>query len=455
MNKETIVAIATPVGCGGVGVIRCSGSDTFSIINKIFSKPISDIDANRIIFGEIREENNKTIDQVLVSVFKSPKSYTGENLIEISAHGNMIILEDIIKLCIKNGARMATPGEFTLRAFLNGKMDLSQAEAVNDLIKAQTETSKNIALRQLEGKLANIINQLDRQMLEMTATIEASIDFPEDVIEPDYHNLLKKIEDIIKKIENLLKSNQNAFVFREGISMAIVGSVNVGKSSLLNNFLRKERAIVTHIAGTTRDTLEEVINIKGIPVYTVDTAGIRETEDIIEKIGIERSCLALNKSDLVLCIFDQSRPLTKEDKEIFYKTKHKKTIAVVNKIDCKTEYALEIRNFIKSNSDVSIVEISTFDNDSIDNLKDILYNSFIKSYVSTENITITNQRHMELLNMTKESLLKATETLKNQLPLDFVSIDIAGARNFLGTITGTNSHEKLLDFIFGEFCIGK
>lgn len=454
--SETIVAISTPIGNGGVGVIRCSGSDTFSVINKIFSKDISNAKEYSIIHGDILNQYSNPIDNVLLSIFRAPKSYTGDDTIEISAHGNMIILSEIIEACLWAGARMAEPGEFTKNAFLNGKIDLSQAEAVNDLIKSQTNISKNIALKQLSGGLKEKLSEIDNILIKITAQIEASLDFPEDVEEPDTNNLKENLLKTCELVNNILKSNESANIFREGMSLAIAGSVNVGKSSLLNAFLNKSRAIVTHIPGTTRDTLEETINIKGIPISAIDTAGVRDTDDIVEQIGVERSKSAINTSDLILCIFDASRRISEEDKYIFNFSKRKKMIAVINKIDSKDDnYIKETEEYIKANSSAPIAKISTKVRNTIDLLEDIIYNSSIKNYISTENILVTNKRHTKALQDFINNINLAIVSIENKMPLDLVNIDITGARNSIGKITGTNASEDLLHYIFSQFCIGK
>jgi len=454
--NDTIVAIATAIGQGGVGIIRISGSDTFSVINKIFSKNIMDKPSHTIHHGNLLSLDGLVIDDVLVSIFRNPKSYTGEDVAEISCHGNMIVLNDALKALLNAGARLAEPGEFTKRAFLNGKLDLSQAESVNDLIKSQTETSKNIALRQLQGGLSEKMSVINRELLKITAEIEASIDFPEDVHEPCKIDLESRITNCIDIIDKLIKSNEKSYFYREGMKIAILGNVNVGKSSILNALLDTSRAIVTDVPGTTRDVLEESLDINGIPVSLVDTAGVRETSDIVEKIGVERSWEIVNSADLVLIVLDGSKDISENDKNIISKVIDKDILFIINKTDLgKCDIIEYIEDYIKKvNSNSTIVKISAKNCDNIETLKKVIYNSAIK-YDSSESLIITNRRHIEALNNAVNSMKLSLESLQSNMELDFVSIDIADARYSLGLITGATCTEDILNFIFSEFCIGK
>lgn len=464
--NNTIVAVATPLGSGGIGVIRVSGKDSFNITNKFFSGDILNQTPNTIKHGNFFNSEKKIIDDVLVSKFAAPFSYTGEDVIEISCHCNMVIMNEIINTLLSAGISMAAPGEFTKRAFLNGKLDLSQAEAVNDLIKSSTLRSKDLALNQLKGSLGKKMKEINCELMNVRAEIEASIDFPEDVEEPDRKVLENKLNIIIDYIENLIKSNNKSHYFRDGYKVSIVGCVNVGKSSILNSLLNHDRAIVTDIPGTTRDVIIESLDINGIPVVLYDTAGVRETDDTVEKIGVEKSISSLENADLIMVVFDGSKEISVEDKEIISKLPKKDILFVINKrdiaIDSKNadDYAnyLEKHNLLKysNNNDLAdnILYISTNYSDDIKYLKNCIFKQ-AGGLNSQECLMVTNTRHMDALNKALNSLKLALKSVMDNMEFDLVSIDLAGAMYNLGLITGETTEEDILEHIFSKFCIGK
>ena len=453
---STIVAISTSPGIGGIGIIRMSGKEAFNILNKIFKpKNNSEIKGYTIKYGNIFDpESNKIIDEVLVSYFIAPKSYTTENMCEINSHGGQIVMKQILDLCLKNGAKLAEPGEFTKRAFLNGRIDLVKAEAVIDIINAKTEKEKDASVCQLNGFLSKDIQDIEKELLSFTADIEANIDYPEyDIEEVSTKKSLEVLKNVKNKLLKLKESFNNGKILKEGINTAIIGRPNVGKSSLLNVLLKEERAIVTEYEGTTRDTIEEFINIKGIPLKIIDTAGIRETENAVEKIGIEKSIEIAKNADLIIAIFDISQDLKDEDNKILDIIKDKNAIIVLNKIDLSVNKTTEER--IKSlNKD--IVKISALERKGIDEI----YDKIVKLYdlnkinVEGENI-VTNSRHQNLINQSLISLEKAINTINNGMPLDIIAIDVKDILENLGKITGKNVSEDVINEIFSKFCLGK
>jgi len=453
---STIVAISTSPGIGGIGIIRMSGKDSFQILNKIF-KPINntEIKGYTMKYGNIVDiENNKIIDEVLVSYFISPKSYTTENMCEINSHGGIIVMKQILDLCLKNGAELAEAGEFTKRAFLNGRIDLVKAEAIIDIINAKTEKEKEASVCQLNGFLSKEITDIEKELLSFTADIEANIDYPEyDIEQVSKNKSLEVLNNVKNKLLKLKESFNNGKILKEGINTAIIGRPNVGKSSLLNVLLREERAIVTEFEGTTRDTIEEYINIKGIPLKIIDTAGIRETENMVEKIGIEKSIEIAKTADLIIAIFDISQELKDDDKKILKIIENKNTIIVLNKIDLKINKNTE-NEILKLKKE--IVKISALEKQGIDDI----YEKIIKLYdlskinIEGENI-VTNSRHQYLINQSLASLEKAITTVNSGLPLDIIAIDVRDILINLGKITGKNVSEDVINEIFSIFCLGK
>lgn len=457
---STIAAISTAPAIGGIGIVRMSGKDCFEVLEKIFKpknpETIENIDGYRIKYGTIvNPETNRIVDEVLVSYFKCPKSYTAENMCEINSHGGIVVLREILELCLKNGAELAKPGEFTERAFLNGRIDLTQAEAIIDIINAKSTREAQESANQLEGYLSRKINEIREKIIDIMVNIEANIDYPEydveEVSNKDAENKLKEIENELIKLS---KTFENGKILKEGVKIAIIGSPNAGKSSLLNSMLKEERAIVTDIAGTTRDIIEEQISIEGIPFKVIDTAGIRDAKDKIEQIGIEKSKKAANEADVILAVFDSSVPLNDEDREILNLLKHKKSIIVLNKTDLKQIVNNECKEIQDVNTEV--INISLKNNEGLERIYESLVKMFNLNQINLDNeLTITNIRHQELINKAMESTRKALNDLNNSMPIDIISINIKEILEHLGEITGDNVSEDIIKSIFAKFCLGK
>lgn len=457
---STIAAISTAPAIGGIGIVRMSGKDCFEVLEKIFKpknpETIENIAGYRIKYGTIvNPETNRIVDEVLVSYFKCLKSYTAENMCEINSHGGIVVLREILELCLKNGAELAKPGEFTERAFLNGRIDLTQAEAIIDIINAKSTREAQESANQLEGYLSRKINEIREKIMDIMVNIEANIDYPEydveEVSNKDAENKLKEIENELIKLS---KTFENGKILKEGVKIAIIGSPNAGKSSLLNSMLKEERAIVTDIAGTTRDIIEEQISIEGIPFKVIDTAGIRDAKDKIEQIGIEKSKKAANEADVILAVFDSSVPLNDEDREILNLLKHKKSIIVLNKTDLKQIVNNECKEIQDVNTEV--INISLKNNEGLERIYESLVKMFNLNQINLDNeLTITNIRHQELINKAMESTRKALNDLNNSMPIDIISINIKEILEHLGEITGDNVSEDIIKSIFAKFCLGK
>lgn len=457
---STIAAISTAPAIGGIGIVRMSGKDCFEVLEKIFKpknpETIENIAGYRIKYGTIvNPETNRVVDEVLVSYFKCPKSYTAENMCEINSHGGIVVLREILELCLKNGAELAKPGEFTERAFLNGRIDLTQAEAIIDIINAKSTREAQESANQLEGYLSRKINEIREKIMDIMVKIEANIDYPEydveEVSNKDAENKLKEIENELIKLS---KTFENGKILKEGVKIAIIGSPNAGKSSLLNSMLKEERAIVTDIAGTTRDIIEEQISIEGIPFKVIDTAGIRDAKDKIEQIGIEKSKKAANEADVILAVFDSSVPLNDEDREILNLLKHKKSIIVLNKTDLKQVVNNECKEIQDVNTEV--INISLKNNEGLEKIYESLVKMFNLNQINLDNeLTITNIRHQELINKAIESTRMALNDLNNSMPIDIISINIKEILEHLGEITGDNVSEDIIKSIFAKFCLGK
>lgn len=453
---RTIAAISTSPGVGGIGIVRISGENAFEIIGKIFKpKGNGEIKPYTMKYGYIIDpKNEKIVDEVLVSYFFAPKSYTTENMCEINSHGSSVVMRKILELCLENGAVLAEPGEFTKKAFLNGRIDLSQAEAVIELINSKTEKEAEASINQLEGYLKTEINEIKSTILEIMTDIEASIDYPEyDIEEVTNENALGKLDEIEAKLEKLESSFKNGKIIREGIKTAIIGTPNAGKSSLLNAILKEERAIVTEFAGTTRDTIEEFITIKGIPLKIIDTAGIRDAQDEVEKIGIKKAKEIAESSDLVIAIFDGTKPLTEQDRQILEIIKNKQAIIIINKIDLGKK---EVEREYLEKYGKSIIEISALNKQGIEELYDEITKIFSLNDVNlNDGVTITNVRHLELIKKAKTHAIKAKETIRNNMPIDIIAIDIKEIIESLNIITGENATEDIINEIFKKFCLGK
>ena len=455
MLFDTIAAISTPKGEGGIGIIRISGDKSFEILDKIFKpkNPNKDLGFYQFNYGFIHD-GEKVIDESMVVRMKAPKTYTCEDVVEINCHGGQFVTQKVLELVLKNGARHAEQGEFTKRAFMNGRIDLSQAEAVMDLIQGKTEKSISLSLDQLRGDLRDKINSFKKALLDITAHVNVVLDYPEEGIDdPLPVELRDNLEAVYEEATRLIESYDKGKKIKEGIKTVIVGKPNVGKSTLLNSLLREERAIVTHVAGTTRDVIEEVINIKGIPLVLVDTAGIRQTEDIVENIGVEKSKEFIEKADLVLLVLDASRELEDEDREVINQINenHKKVIVLLNKIDLERKIDLDEYNF------ENIVEISAQKNVGIEDMEEKIYSFIVDEKVedSSEKLIITNVRHKTALEKTKDAIRNIFETIDMGLPMDLISVDLKEALDSLSEITGEISSEDILDHVFGNFCVGK
>ncbi len=435
-----------------------SGEKCFEILEKIFEQKnkqsIEDIKGYSIKYGNI-VENGVVVDEVLVSYFKAPKSYTTENMCEINSHGGNIIVKKILELCLKNGAELAEPGEFTKRAFLNGRIDLLQAESVIDVINAKSEREAKTGIKQLEGFLSKEIADIKQQIMNVMINIEVAIDYPEyDVDDVTTNQIKEMLENTEIKLKKLEKSFDNGKIIKEGIKTAIIGRPNAGKSSLLNAILKENRAIVTEYEGTTRDTIEEFVNINGIPLKLIDTAGIRETSDEVEKIGVAKSREIAETADLVIAIFDSSKDLTEEDMEILELAKSKKSVIILNKIDLESKINEETPE-LKRASDC-IIKISALNKIGIEKLYDEITNLFNLNQINVDNeIVITNIRHKNLITKAIESVKKTKETIENQMPLDIIAIFIKDILEDLGNITGEVVTEDIIDEIFAKFCLGK
>lgn len=455
---STIASISTAPGIGGIGIIRLSGEDTFKIIGKIFkpikSQKIEEIKGYTIKYGHIVEDE-KIIDEVLVSYFKSPKSYTTEDMCEINSHGGNIIVKKILEICLKNGAELAEPGEFTKRAFLNGRIDLAQAESVIDVINAKSEKEAKSGIKQLEGYLSKEIKNIKQEILDVLVNIEVTIDYPEydtpEVQEKEISNMLESIGAKLIKLESTF---DNGKILKEGIKTAIIGKPNAGKSSLLNAILNENRAIVTNIEGTTRDTIEEFVTIKGIPLKLIDTAGIREAKDEVEKIGIQKSIQEVKDADLIIAIFDSSKEFTEEDLQILDLIKNKKVIILLNKIDLNniiTEKD-ERLNCITKN----IIKISALNKQGIEDIYEKIAEMFNLNDINLDNdILITNVRHKNIIIKASENVKKAKDALNLKMPIDIITIYIKEILEDLGEITGEVVTEDVINEIFSKFCLGK
>ncbi|TAL24576.1 MAG: tRNA uridine-5-carboxymethylaminomethyl(34) synthesis GTPase MnmE [Nitrospirae bacterium] len=463
---DTIAAISTPSGEGGIGIVRLSGKDAVRIADKVFISPkgktLSASKSHRIIYGFIKDPSaDKTVDEVLVSVMLSPNTYTREDIVEINCHGGMLPLRKVLELVIKEGARLAEPGEFTKRAFLNGRLDLSEAEAVIDLIRAKTDESRKIALEQLEGRLSEKILELREGLTRICTFVEAYIDFPEDEIEiSSKKEMMESARNILMELESLLKTYDEGRFFREGLGAAIVGRPNVGKSSLLNALIQKDRAIVTEMPGTTRDIIEEYLNINGLPLRIIDTAGIRESHDMAEIEGVKRSLNAIENADIVIAVIDGSGPLKKEDFEMLGKVRDKNTIIAINKSDLISSEEQESRRseVISRLSSYStrIIWISGKTGEGIEELKNTIFNSSLKNWKEQrEGIIVTNLRHKIAVQAAYDSLGKALNSMAADQPIEIIAIDLRDALDRLGEIVGAVTTDDILNRIFSDFCIGK
>ncbi|USS84631.1 tRNA uridine-5-carboxymethylaminomethyl(34) synthesis GTPase MnmE [Fructilactobacillus myrtifloralis] len=458
-DYDTIAAISTPPGVGGIAIVRLSGSEALAIAQQIYrGKDLSQVATDTINYGHIvdPQAEQREIDEVMVSVMRAPKTYTCEDVVEINCHGGLQVTNQILQLVLRNGARLAEPGEFTKRAFLNGRIDLSQSEAVMDLIEAKTDTARKAALNQLDGNLSAVIKKLRQSIVDILANVEVNIDYPEydGAEEVTSQLMLERSEAIKAKIQSLLATAEQGKVLRDGLNTAIVGRPNVGKSSLLNRLLHEEKAIVTDVPGTTRDVLDEYVNVAGVPLHLIDTAGIHETTDQVEKIGVERSRAAIEQADLVLVVLNASEPLTAADQELLDATAHTKRIILLNKTDLPARIT---PSDLPDDEQTAVIKTSTVTEDGTKPLETIIAKLFFTDGISRQqtDVMVTNARHISLLQQALDALTTVISGLTAGLPVDIAQIDLQRAWELLGEITGDNYDEELMDQLFEQFCIGK
>ncbi|HFF7475102.1 TPA: tRNA uridine-5-carboxymethylaminomethyl(34) synthesis GTPase MnmE, partial [Streptococcus pyogenes] len=451
---DTITAISTPLGEGAIGIVRLSGTDALAIAQSVFKgKNLEQVASHTINYGHIINPKTGTIiDEVMVSVMLAPKTFTRENVVEINTHGGIAVTNEILQLLIRQGARMAEPGEFTKRAFLNGRVDLTQAEAVMDIIRAKTDKAMTIAVKQLDGSLSQLINDTRQEILNTLAQVEVNIDYPEydDVEEMTTALLREKTQEFQSLLESLLRTAKRGKILREGLSTAIIGRPNVGKSSLLNNLLREDKAIVTDIAGTTRDVIEEYVNIKGVPLKLVDTAGIRETDDLVEQIGVERSKKALQEADLVLLVLNASEKLTDQDRALLNLSQDSNRIILLNKTDLEQKIELE-------QLPDDYIPISVLTNQNINLIEDRINQLFFDNagLVEQDATYLSNARHISLIEKAVQSLEAVNDGLALGMPVDLLQVDLTRTWEILGEITGDAAPDELITQLFSQFCLGK
>ena len=457
---DTIAAISTAPGEGAIGIVRISGDLAISIASSIYqcgTKQLEEQKTHTIHYGHIVDpKSGEVYDEVMVSVLRAPKTFTREDVVEINCHGGIVAINRVLQLVLRMGARLAEPGEFTKRAFLNGRIDLSQAEAVMDLIRAKTDKSMQLAMRQLDGQLSNLIQNLRQEILNTLAQVEVNIDYPEydDVEEMTLQLLREKTQQVLQGIRALLNTASQGKILRDGLKTAIVGRPNVGKSSLLNVLLREEKAIVTDIAGTTRDTIEEYVNVRGVPLQLIDTAGIRETDDVVEKIGVERSRKALKEADFVLLLLNQSETLQEEDIRLLETTKGMKRIILFNKTDLPSKLSTE--DIAPYAQEEEIVTTSMLNKEGIDQLEEKIAGYFFQGQMNERDATyLSNTRHIALLEKAEQALVEVQNGIEMEMPVDLIQIDFTRAWDLLGEITGDSVQDELLTQLFSQFCLGK
>ncbi len=461
MDFDTIAAISTPMGEGAIAIVRLSGDDAVHIANKIFKSPsgkqLIDEKSHTIHYGHLIEpKTEEVVEEVMLSLMRAPKTFTREDVVEINCHGGIVSVNRVLQLVLQNGARLADPGEFTKRAFLNGRIDLSQAEAVMDLIRAKTDRAMNVALGQMDGKLSRLIGQLRDALIETLAHVEVNIDYPEydDVEEMTIPVLLEKCSWVRDEIAKLLQTSSQGKILREGLSTVILGRPNVGKSSLLNSLVHENKAIVTDVAGTTRDIIEEYVNVRGVPLRLVDTAGIRETEDIVERIGVERSRQVLKEADLILLVLNSAENLSEEDERLFETIQHMDFIVVVNKTDLPQKIDLDQVRALSNGR--PIVTTSILQEQGIIELEEAIAKTFFEGQIEANDLTyVSNARHIALLHQAKATIEDAIDAAESGIPVDMIQIDVTKTWELLGEIVGDTVQESLINQLFSQFCLGK
>ncbi|WP_432732220.1 tRNA uridine-5-carboxymethylaminomethyl(34) synthesis GTPase MnmE [Staphylococcus capitis] len=459
MDFDTITSISTPMGEGAIGIVRLSGPQAIEIGDTLYKgkKKLSEVDTHTINYGHIIDpETNETVEEVMISVLRAPKTFTREDIIEINCHGGILTINRILELTMTYGARMAEPGEYTKRAFLNGRIDLSQAEAVMDFIRSKTDRASKVAMNQIEGRLSDLIKKQRQSILEILAQVEVNIDYPEydDVEDATTKFLLEQSKNIKEEINRLLETGTQGKIMREGLSTVIVGRPNVGKSSMLNNLIQDNKAIVTEVAGTTRDVLEEYVNVRGVPLRLVDTAGIRDTEDIVEKIGVERSRKALSEADLILFVLNNNEPLTEDDQTLYEVVKNEDVIVIINKTDL--EPRLDIDEVKEMIGDMPLIQTSMLKQEGIDELEIQIRDLFFGGEVQNQDMTyVSNSRHISLLKQARHSIQDAIDAAESGVPMDMVQIDLTRTWEILGEIIGESASDELIDQLFSQFCLGK
>ncbi|HDB5873621.1 TPA: tRNA uridine-5-carboxymethylaminomethyl(34) synthesis GTPase MnmE [Staphylococcus aureus] len=459
MDLDTITSISTPMGEGAIGIVRLSGPQAVEIADKLYKGKhlLNDVPSHTINYGHIIDpESKEVVEEVMVSVLRAPKTFTREDTIEINCHGGILTINRVLELTMTYGARMAEPGEFTKRAFLNGRIDLSQAEAVMDFIRSKTDRASKVAMNQIEGRLSDLIKKQRQSILEILAQVEVNIDYPEydDVEDATTEFLLEQSKEIKQEINRLLDTGAQGKIMREGLSTVIVGKPNVGKSSMLNNLIQDNKAIVTEVAGTTRDVLEEYVNVRGVPLRLVDTAGIRETEDIVEKIGVERSRKALSQADLILFVLNNNEALTQEDYTLYEVVKNEDVIVIVNKMDLEQNIDInEVKDMI---GDTPLIQTSMLKQEGIDELEIQIRDLFFGGEVQNQDMTyVSNSRHISLLKQARQTIQDAIDAAESGVPMDMVQIDLTRTWEILGEIIGETASDELIDQLFSQFCLGK
>ncbi|WP_342513876.1 tRNA uridine-5-carboxymethylaminomethyl(34) synthesis GTPase MnmE [Sporosarcina sp. FSL K6-1522] len=461
MHFDTIAAISTPMGEGAIAIVRLSGDEAIQITDRIFRSPsekkLHEESSHTIHYGHLTNPaSGEIVEEVMVSLMKAPKTFTREDVVEINCHGGLVAVNRVLQLVLKEGARLAEPGEFTKRAFLNGRIDLSQAEAVMDLIRAKTDRAMNVALNQMEGKLSRLIGELRQALLETLAQVEVNIDYPEydDVEEMTIPLMIEKSTWVKNEIDKLLRTSSQGKILREGLSTVIVGRPNVGKSSLLNSLVQENKAIVTDIAGTTRDIIEEYVNVRGVPLRLVDTAGIRETEDIVERIGVERSRQVLKEADLLLLVLNSAEELTVEDERLFEAVSGMDFIVVINKTDLPQK--IDMQKVIELAGDGKVVTTSLLKDEGVDELEEAIAGLFFEGNIESGDFTyVSNARHIALLHQARATIDDALGAAEAGVPVDMIQIDVTRTWEILGEIIGDTVQESLINQLFAQFCLGK